>query len=296
MANVILRPVYNRPEMLALSLEYEAAAREYYMLPGEFKTLFLVEYGTPEASLDLLRKYQFDRSFIIRQKKFGLTINILEGMKVAFDEADDYVVYIEDDILVHRTYFQYMDVLLNMKEIGKFSVLSPYDKTNDGDVNVVYKGHHYAALAPLINKEFHQKYILPCSNNSYYSNPPRFVIALNEKYKEHWGPKGYKYKDAAHYEQAGIINRKVDVAMIEEDMYVILPRINRHQHIGFYGKNRPRGIIPGNSFEERLENLREIITDADKMYSLTVAKQYNDYKIFNPKLDDWDGILRFVNV
>lgn len=291
MANVIMRPVFDRPEMLYLSVEHEIEARKHHMLEGDFITLFLVEQGSPQLTLKLVEQYPFRSYCILRPRKFGLTINILEGMKEAFGLADDYVVYIEDDILLHKTYFEYMDILLNMEDLGGWSVLSPYNKNDDGDVNEIYRGHHYAALAPLINKEFYGKYILECSTPRYYDNPPEFVSSLNYMYSDHWESGDYKYKDTTHYEQAGLLNRLVDAAMIDDGMHVIMPKVNRQQHIGFGGKNRRSKPLEGGSFEERLANLREIIKSPESLYDMTLSKEYNDYKIFSPKLNNWDGVL-----
>jgi len=288
--NIILRPVFNRPEMLQLSFEYEIAAREHFMLPGEFVTIFIIEYGSPQKTLDLVEAYPFENRHIIRNQKLGLSINILEGMKEAFTDADDYLIHLEDDVLLHKTYFQYMNVLFNM-DVGKFSILSPFNQNDDGNVNEVYKGHHYAALAPLITKKFFMDYIIHCINPSYYENfntRSNFVTTLDKNFAE---DKRYKYKSAAHNEQAGLINRLVDVAMIQDDMYVMTPKVNRQQHIGYFGKNRPGGTIPGNDFDERLINLREIIKDANMMYKLSKTPQYNDYAVFSPKLEEWDGVL-----
>lgn len=290
--NVILRPVYNRPEMFYLSLEYEIEARKHYMLPGDFITVFLVEHGAPKIIHDFIDKYPFRNHRILRQKKFGLTMNILEGMKEAFSLADEYVIYLEDDILLHKTYFEYLNVILNMENLGDFSIISPYSPNDAGSVNEVRKTNIYAALAPLINKKFYFNYIYKCSNTNYYNNMALFVSELNEKYKDYWKSRRYKYTDVAHYEQAGIINRLVDVAMIDDEMYVIVPKVNRQIHIGFLGKNRS-GFLPGKGFEERLANLREIIKDPNEMYKHTNSKQYNDYKIFSPKLDEWDGTVVF---
>jgi hypothetical protein len=287
--NIIMRPVYNRPEMLHLSLEYEKQAREYFGNTDQLKTLFVVEHGAPDKTLELVDKYSFRKEIIYRKKKLGLTVNILEGMKKAFSDTSEFVIYIEDDILIHKTYFNYMKMLLGMFGSDSYSVLSSYNKDDNGDVHEIYKGHHYAALAPLINKKFFDKYILKCAIPEYYKNRSGFVIALNNNYKEHWG-KLYKYRNAEHNEQAGLINRLVDVAAIEQNAWVIMPRVNRHMHIGFYGKNRI-GSLPGKNFEERLELLKQLITSGDKMYSMTNSKEYNDYKTFSIKLDSWDGEL-----
>lgn len=291
--NVILRPVYNRPEMFYLSLEYEIEARKHYMLPGDFITVFLVEHGSPKIIHDFIDKYPFRSHCIFRQKKFGLTVNILEGMKEAFSLTDKYIIYIEDDILLHKTYFEYLSVVLNMENLGNFSIISPYSPNDAGSIDEVRKTNIYAALAPLINKDFYYKYIYKCSNENYYNNMAGFVSNLNEKYKDHFKSRKYKYTDISHYEQAGVINRLIDAALIDDEMYVILPRVNRQQHIGYFGKNRPGGILPGDGFDARLENLKQIILDADKMYELSAVKQYNDYRVFSPKLNEWDGNLVF---
>jgi hypothetical protein len=185
-----------------------------------------------------------------------------------------------------------MKLLLEHPKVDKFSVLSAYNFDDNGAVDEIYNGSHYAALAPLINKKFYMDYVLPYSTLKYYVNRSQVVTKLNEKYKEYWG-KGYKYKNAMHNEQAGLINRLVDACKIDGNGPVIMPRVNRQQHIGYFGKNRPGGAIPGATYEERLANLRRIILDAKKMYDLSATKQYNDYKVFSPKLDEWDGTLKF---
>jgi len=289
---IIMRAAYNRPEMLELSIEYEIAAREYYMLPGKFHTLFVIEYGAPQKIFDIIDKYPFEHSIIVRDQKFGLTKNILEGMKDAFGLSDDYIIYIEDDILIHKTYFKYMDILLNRKDLGKYTILSAYNKNDDGDVHEVYRGNHYCAWGALITKRFFNDYIIHCINPSYYesyASRDRFVGALGKRFKDN---ELYKYRNdpGMHNEQAGLINRLVDISVIQDGAYVIMPRINRQIHIGFYGKNRPGGLH-GNDYEERLENLCEIIKTPESMYDMTLSKQYSDYKIFSPKLDEWDGTL-----
>jgi len=286
--NVIMRVAHNRPEMFQLSIEYEIAAREYHMLPGKFHTLFVIEYGAPQKIFDLIDEYPFEYSVITRDEKFGLSKNILEGMKNAFEMADDYIIYIEDDILIHKTYFRYMDILLNMEDLGKYTVLSPYSRRNEGSVNEVYRGTHYCAWGALITKSFFEKYIIHCVTPNYYDNRSRFVVALNNKFKEYWG-KGYKYKNDMHNEQAGLVNRLVDIAAIQDNAYVILPRVNRQMHIGLVGKNRP-GRLPGNTYEERLVSMYDIIKN-NKFYEMTQAKQYNDYLVFDKRLDEWDGTL-----
>lgn len=292
---VIMRPVYNRPEMLYLSIEAEIKARQYYKFPDELLTLFIIEHGADPTTVDIVKQYPFRNYCIMRPKKFGLSMNILEGFRESFGLTSDYVIYIEDDINIHETYFQYMDTLLNMKNLGKVSVFSAYNFDDAGDIRDIRRKNHYAALAPVIMKDFHSRYILPCSCMDFYRNPASFAITLNEKYKEHWPTKRYRYQDSTHHAQAGIINRLTDAAEIEEDMWCIMPAVNRQIHTGFWGANRRKDKdIPGVFFRERVLNLREIVKDAEVMYSMTGSKCYNDYKTFSPKLLDWDGTLRLI--
>lgn len=298
-----MRPACNRPEMLYLSIEYEMEARKYHKFSSDMLGVFVLDYGYDDKMLEIIDNYYPDPKIVIkREKKCGLTINILEGMKESFKHADDYILYIEDDMIVHKTYFKFLDVLTDMVDPKDYSIIIGYSKgihnKNDNfdspsvDINAVYKDHAYAAFAPLIRKEFFNSYILPCISPVFYKNfntRDKFVTALGNKYKD---DKRFKYRGGGahmHNEQAGLINRLVDVAFIEEDLHTLRPEATRVVHIGFYGKNRPGGL-PGKDFDERLALLREGVNN-HKLYDMTRAKQYNDYEYFSPKLDEWDGTL-----
>ncbi len=286
--NVIMRAAHNRPEMLQVSIEHEIKAREYYMLPGKFITLFVVDFGASEEVFKVIDKYPYEKKVIVRQQRLGLTVNILEGMKEAFNLADDFIVYDEEDICLHESYFKYMDLMLNM-DVGKFSVLSAFNHNDSGDTHAIYKAHHYCAWGSLIPKDFYLTYIYPCSTPGYYANRNGFMLELNKNYQDYVESGKYKYKNATHNEQAGMINRLVDIAMIEEERFVIMPRVNRQQHIGFYGSNRG-GNLNGSTFEQRLEDMRNIMEN-NTFFERTGSKCYDDYKTFSPKLDSWDGTL-----
>jgi hypothetical protein len=46
-----MRPAYNRPEMLQLSIEYEIEARKTANIKdNEYLTFFLIEYGAPKKN------------------------------------------------------------------------------------------------------------------------------------------------------------------------------------------------------------------------------------------------------
>ena len=296
---VILRPVFNRPEMLQLSLEYEIAARNYYDFPHNLTTIFLIEYGSPKKTIDLVKDYPFEKRIITRTEKFAtskhiaLTKNVLEGMKAAFDIVDEHIIYLEDDILIHKTYFKFMETFLNLikTEVGKFSYLSPGCNPSP-DTCKVSRCKGYSSLAPIISKEFFVKYIKPCAIPAYYDDRWKFVLNLSKKYQYNkaW-QHGVTHKWS---EQAGLIARLVNIAEFEENMYAFGNSAARQRHIGFYGKNR-KGKLIGENFEDRLKKLRDLIKSSKKLYEASGSKGYNDYYMFaSSRLDSWDGTLVLV--
>jgi hypothetical protein len=294
--NVIMRVVYNRPEMLKVSIDAELAARSKSKeFIEDYTTLFIVEHGATDKVKELVAEYPLAKEVIFRPQKFGLSKNILEGFKATFSMSEEHVIYIEDDMVPHSTYFEYMAALLNTVSYNEFSVLSAYSLRDGGDANVVRRAHHYAAWAPLISKYFFDNYVEPHANSAFYKNPAQYVALLNEKYKAHWESGIYKYRNTAHHQQAGLINRLVDVALITQGLHVYMPDLMRVQHIGFYGDNRLKvKEIPGSTFDARVMNLKAITSSAEMMYEYTGSKQYKDYNVFSPELDLWDGTIEIL--
>ena len=298
--NTILFAVWNRPEMLEIVTESLIEAYNYHKIP-DLKFIFAVEYPTDEKVLDLVKNFPLPTSkILVRKQRYALSKNILEGMKVAMDLADDYMLFQADDIVVHKTFFKYYDALLN-QIFNKLSTCTTANYKEGGNKNLVHRGHFYDAAGALITKDFYEKYIRSCSIPAFYANRPSFITQIDKKYQSYWlsGHRGdYKYKfgQAEHNQQAGLINRLVDVAMIEEGYTTIKVDVSRVRNIGFYGRNRPGGKLQGNNYKERLEFLRKVITDRDSIYSLTGTKQYSDYVNFEPDLDDWDGTIEVKEI
>lgn len=298
--NIMLFAVWNRPEMLEVVTEHLVEAYNYHPFP-DLRFVFAVEYPTDQKVLDLVKKFPLPtKKILVRKQRFALSKNVLEGMKVAMDLADDYVLFQADDIVVHKTFFKFYDAILN-QNFEKLSTCTTANYKEGGDMNLVYRGHFYDAAGALITKDFYESYVRPCSIPHFYANRPAYITQIDKQYQEHWlpGKKGdykYKYGQAEHNQQAGLINRLVDVAMIEEGYKTIKVDVSRVRNIGFYGRNRPGGQLKGNSYEERLAFLRNVITDRNKIYALTGTKQYTDYVNFESNLEDWDGTIKVQEV
>jgi len=322
--NVILRPVFNRPEMLQLSIEYEAAARKKANIKdSEYLTLFLVEYGADRKIKELAKGYPFPSKILFRKRgydkinywdavfnrslyfRYGLSRNLMEGMKSAFQISEDHIVMIEDDILIHETYFQYIKSIFSLPGVEPYCTISASkygmyawsvksaELDNSGDISILRKCHDYSPWGPVISKWFFMNYVHEYANENYYENREKVVLAINDKYKE-LNQNGYKYIDNKHIEQAGLINRLVDVAFINDSAPVLTPDVDRQMHIGFYGANRGRNKIKGLTFKKRVERLRDII-DNKKLYDHAKRKHHKDYRYFNDDLVSWDGTLNVVN-
>jgi hypothetical protein len=298
MSNMMLFAVWNRPEMLQIVMEHLIEAYNYHALPN-LEFVFAVEYPNDAKVLELVKNFELPtKKIIVRNERYALSKNILEGMKVAMNFSDDYVLFQADDIVVHKTFFKFYDTLINQIDIDRVSTCTTAIYKEAGDLNLVYKGHFYDAAGAFITKHFHENYIKPCSVPHFYENKPKFVTALDARYQEHWKPNKsgdykYKYGMAEHHQQAGLINRLVDVAYIQEGWHTLKVDVSRVRNIGFYGRNRPGGQLRGNTYEERLEFLRSVVNDKDAIYKLTGTKQYADYVNFDPRLDEWNGKIIF---
>lgn len=275
--------------MLTVVMESLIEAYDYFPFP-DLKFVFAVEAPNDKKVLEIVKSFPLDtEKIIVRQERCGLSKNILEGMKVAMGLSEDFVMFQADDIVVHKTFFKYYDKLINT-DLGKISTYTVARYEEGGDPAKVIKWHAYDAAGALINKNFYETYIRPCSIPQFYNSRPAFVTQIDRKYNKYYVDHTYKFPlgPAKFNQQAGLINRLVDVAMIEEGYKTIISDLTRVRNIGFYGRNRA-GNLPGNTFDDRLEFLRSIINDSDKIYSMTGSKQYKDYVNFDPRLDTWDG-------
>jgi hypothetical protein len=287
----MLFAVWNRPEMFKLVTESLVESYSYYPFP-DLKFVFAVEAPNDLKVLELIEEFPFEvEAVLVRKQHAGLSRNILEAMKYAMEKTDQFMFFQADDIIVHKTFFKFYDTLLNMG-MDKMSTCSLAMYKEEGQVNKVMRGHHYDAAGACINKRFWKNYILDCSNEDFYSNRPKFIRSLDLKYAE-YHPELYKYKagPSEHNQQAGLINRLVDVAMIKEDYFTIKSDLSRVRNIGFYGRNRPGAKLPGETFEQRLDYLRELIKDKSSIYNATATKRYSDYVNFDKSLDGWDGSI-----
>jgi len=291
--NVILRPVYNRPEMLKLSFDYEFKSRSCVFksdrprVIDSYITIFVVEFGADPKCIELINEYPYDKIIIQRQYRHKPIANILEGIKTVLEDFPiaSYVINLEDDCLVHETFFEFASKASRLVE---YSVINSWG-VQGNDPYVLNKGSRFAGPGGIINLDFFREFILPYVSNEYYDSPDKTISKINALHK---GNPFYKYKEGMqHTDWDGLIHRLVDVAFIEKGLYSYSSDCYRLLHIGFYGYNRTSGKWPESclTFEDRLNFLRSNIFDPALLESLDGT--YKDYSVFCPEIDLWDGRL-----
>lgn len=296
--NVIVRALYNRPEMLALSLEHEYKARKYFPESEEsYITLFCIEYGAPEKCIEIVKSYPYKYSAVVRKFRHHGWGNILEGFKMAFNAAEDHVINIEDDNIIHKTYFEYVARSVEVTKGNKnYSAINASNRTSPNrridDVNTIKWTTKFEAQACIMGKYFFKKYVEPYATFDYYRHREKIIELINKR-----GARNYRAKYRIdkgnlfqHVGWDGMVNRLVDIAQYEENLWAVSPQADRGRHIGFYGQNRPGNFpVKYKTFEDRLQFLRESYESLESLEKLD--RHYKDYIMFNPKLDSWDGTL-----
>lgn len=296
--NYIIRAVFNRPEMLYLSIKSEEAARSYFC-NGDYRTLFCIESGAPPMVEEVIdRFYPFPHDKVKRSFRHYGWGNILEGLNSVCDLTDSYVLNFEDDCLIHKTYFDYIDKALGLCG-EKCSVINASSRAlpnrDQTAFDVITKTYLFEATCCLIFKNFYNKYVRPYATYDYYRNRISIISVVN---KRNGDDVRSKYRPSrknllTHTGWDGLVNRLVDTAHIEEGRYCISPQTDRRSHIGFYGQNRP-GQFPSNEpdFFKRVAILEDIVKDATKMSKLD--GHYKDYITFSNSLEKWNGKLRLL--
>ena len=292
--NFILRPLFNRPEMLDLSIKYEILARRYFDIDDLF-TIFAVDCGAPKKCFDIISEYPFEHSVLMRSTRHNPGANILEGINTAAEiaevEGGSYVINLEDDCILHETYFEFIYKATKLLEGVDYSAITSWGLSSQGDPTKLKKGSYFCGPGSLISIDFFNQYIQPAVRPDYYRNFKPSIAAVNERNRNNPNAK-YTYNNFTHLDWDGLTNRLVDVALFEEGLCSYSSLCYRLLHIGFYGYNRghgrgwPKDLT---TFEARRNYLEQRIFDPNKLAELD--GHYSDYSVFDPRLDAWDGGL-----
>lgn len=221
--NYILLPGRNRPEFFYPTME------SLVKNPGvnDYGLLFALENDVDQRYFDIIETFKdgLKMETVKWPERYGLTKGILEGLKLASSKSDEYVILLEDDVVVSRDFLRFLDYCYRhfYTADGDIATIGTTTNRELGRVDSVYKEQWYLPWGVLIPKHFFNKFLLDHCNEAYYQNSKKYA---NEYYP--------KESEGREVEQAGLVLR----IMIKNDLYQILPEVPRSLEIGVYGKHR----------------------------------------------------------
>lgn len=221
--NYVLVPGYNRPEFFYQTMESLVKNPEI----KDYGLLFALESDVDQRYFDIIQTFKdgLKMETVKWPERYGLTKGILEGLKIAFSKSDEYVILLEDDVVVSKDFLGFLDYCYRhfYKLDGNIAVIGTTTNRAIGRVGYVYKEQWYLPWGVLMPKHFFNKFLLEHCNKEYYQD--------SKKYADNYYPKESKGREV---EQAGLVLR----IMLKNNLYQILPEVPRSLEIGVYGKHR----------------------------------------------------------
>lgn len=267
--NTVLLVVYNRPELFFFVVDSLLRARN----ADRYRYLVAAEHGFSPEYLPLLQRLQkelgVEMSYRIAQKPFGVTTNILEGLKAASAITQEYTIILEDDLLVSRDFFEATDYMyrhFHRDDVLAFHCRSGRKRKEDPEppAERVLLVPEYQQPGVCVSKKQFERFFAPHCHPGYYDHKI-----------------GYLWK---HFRESSLKSSIPDVdglawrIMEKEKLLVAKTAAGRIHHIGFYGAHRELRDTSFLSlpFVEKVQYLNEVIWDSDRMKELT-TKDWGDY-------------------
>lgn len=257
--NVVLMPCFDRPEFFYWSTRFllKAVGAENYHY------VFLMDYGFSKLHLDIIHGKNgfepFPHSFEVvetRQSSFGMmkqSYNVLGGWNYAAGKSKEYVILVEDDVMVANDFFHWHE---SMQMLNSFAVLSTENHNRKLDIDMsredafYFSTGDYCSLGVSMHKKTIKEHILPHCNLNYYKRPVDYCVS--------------KFPNSSigkfFAEQDGLIRRIQE----HSNLLTIYPYTPRAYHAGFYGKNRKQNR-PGIGLHEKIERIAQIIFSDEAM-------------------------------
>lgn len=245
---VILRPVFNRPEMLQVSLETQQQAKG----SGDLKTYFFldgIEKDNKEAEV-IINKFEGQKELVKRNQNFKLWKNLFEAFRYLFQEVQvDYVTVIEDDVVVAKDFF-----LMTKFCFEKLASPRTYSVMGARELNFGNrKGNaHLILRAPVIRTV---AYTLPAyswrtfsihANENFYQKPEEYLERIFPRWGvEVWNP------------QSRIQNRTIS----DNRFHVLYPQVPRVAHLGVSGFYQGESNFDDLTSQEKLDLLKTSLKD-----------------------------------
>lgn len=254
--DIVIIPVYYRPEFLQLCLEFlnvclESQDKEFWICldaheedAGKISTSMKVEQGLVVNSW----KNKLSIKFIQRKphKFYGNSLNILEAYKSAYATDAEFVYLVEDDVIVRPDFFKWH---MSIQKPKYFCSIAFGHKLRSPNSSLFYETQSYTSCGVCWRRENLGR-IVEHANENYYGNLSEY---LHSKFP------ASKYENET-LEQDGLIRRIIE----RDNLTNIQPALPRCFHVGAYSYHRGLGpLTPQGTFSERLYFWRKAISNPD---------------------------------
>lgn len=280
--NIIAITAYNKPDLLYIYLE------QIYkdITISNYKIRIHTEIGYDKEEDEVIKYYSnkyssVDLKLIVKPKhpKCSLTgfHNILSSYIISAQEASEYVIIGEEDILPTEDYIKFNDYIYH-------SFLKKYDRIFcaahkrrpetelNGDAEIVI-GDYQCTSPSCVSVESIKKYMIPFLSHPLYFED---VVQFNNMFFAN-----SRIKPWEHTHHDGAIERIMEYF----NLFALKPDQTRSMHVGlsgiFCGGTPPQGTL-----EERVLQWKELIKDGDKIRKLSNHPQ--DIVVTDPKGPTWN--------
>lgn len=264
MKDIVLVPTFNRPEYLALCLEYLANATG-----GPDKHVVIYHDTHVNDSQNIRNEYQLTRDIvqslghrfakcdlIYRQPHHyvGNVLNFLEAYKDAYADTDARFVYlVEDDVLVSQDFFQWHEAVQARGDyfvtVGWHCVRRPGPIQNDDPTQYIETTMDFSSIGVCWRREKLEAVVKHATPVYYRDHRPYLAGAFP----------GCPINPGQWTEQAGIITRLLHET---KDRWVAWPTLRRCSHVGVSGYHRPNGKRFVGQLGTRIADLRQAVSDS----------------------------------
>jgi hypothetical protein len=263
---IVIIPCYDRPEYLQVCIEQIKKADNY----DKYAYVFCMDSGFASKNVEIINnsglyayQYKTDRTIYREGKQ---SYNVLNGLSIGAENADNYVIYIEDDIFIGKDFFTFAEAIIS-HTTAPIAIMSKSTNNRinikENNINAYYESSlaDYQGLGVIFKKDFIISKIRPHCNYAYFTNIIGYVRKTfpNSKLNNNFA------------EQDGLIRR-----IIEKNNYnIAYSYIPRCYHAGLWGYHRFNDN-KHKTYKDKVEFIKNTCFDAVKM------KQYDKYNDSEP--------------
>jgi len=287
--NIIAITAYNKPDLLYIHLE------QIYkdINISNYKIRIHTEIGYDKEEDVVINYYKnkypnIDLKLIIKEKHPKCSLvgfhNILSSYTISAEEASEYVIIGEEDILPTEDYIRFNDYIYRnyLEKYDRiFCVAHKRRPETDliGDPEVLI-GDYQCTSPSCVSVKTIQKYLKPFFEKSLFFED---IVHFNNIFFAN-----SRIKPWEHTHHDGAIERIMEFF----NLFALKPDQTRSMHVGlsgiFCGGTPPQGNL-----EERVLQWKELIKDGDKIRKLSTHPQ--DIVVTDPKGPKWDFLKLDIN-